>query len=630
MSPVASPTRIALLGSPNAGKTTIFNHLTGLRARTANYPGVTVTRTEGLAQTPLGPVAIEDVPGTYSLTAMSPDEQVVVDLLEGTLDGCPAPDALVVVLDATTLRRSLTLAAQALQLDRPVIVAVTMLDELEARGGELDVGALGRAVGVRVVGLTAHKGVGIAGLAAELGRPSTWPAPPVLPPVDDDELAAWAASVLAASGYRAPAADRRTAAIDRLLLHPIWGGLVFLAVMFVFFQLIFTVAAPLQDGLEWLLGVLAGWTASNLGHNVIGAFLSEAVIGGVGSVLVFVPQIALLFLIIAALESVGYMARAAYLMDRIMALTGLDGRAFVAMLSSFACAVPGIMATRTIPSSKTRIATILSAPLVPCSARLPVYVLLIGLLVPAGHRWGPVQQQGVAMFALYLVGGLSAMVSARLLRSTVLRGELVPFYLEMPPYRLPGLRSVLVIMWGSVTMFLRKAGTIIFGTAVVLWMLLAFPTRDAETAGMPPAPASAYVLEHSYAAGIGSAIEPVFAPLGFDWRIDLGLVGAMSAREVFVATLGQVAAAADPEHPATSLRQATYLDGPHRGEPLFSAPTVVALLAWFVYALQCMSTVAVMRRETGSWRWPALAFGYLFVIAYGMAFLAHEVTVWLT
>ncbi|MBK6870782.1 MAG: ferrous iron transporter B [Kineosporiaceae bacterium] len=630
MSPTTSPTRVALLGSPNAGKTTIFNHLTGLRARTANYPGVTVTRTEGLAQTPLGPVAIEDVPGTYSLSAMSPDEQVVVDLLDGTLEGCPAPDALVVVLDATTLRRSLTLAAQALAIDRPVIVALTMLDELTSRGGELDVAALGRALGVRVVGLTAHKGVGISDLAAELGRHQTWPAPPVLPPLDDDELSAWAASVLAASGYRAPAADRRTAAIDRVLLHPIWGGLVFLAVMFVFFQLIFTVAAPLQDGLEWLLGVAAGWTASTLGHNVVGAFLSEAVIGGVGSVLVFVPQIALLFLIIAALESVGYMARAAYLMDRIMAATGLDGRAFVAMLSSFACAVPGIMATRTIPSSKTRIATILSAPLVPCSARLPVYVLLVGLLVPAGNRWGPVQQQGMAMFALYLVGGLSAMISARLLRSTVLRGELVPFYLEMPPYRLPGLRSVLVTMWGSVSMFLRKAGTIIFGTAIVLWLLLAFPTRDAETLDMPPAQASAYVLEHSYAAGIGSVIEPVFEPLGFDWRIDLGLVGAMSAREVFVATLGQVAAAADPEHPATSLRAATYLDGPHRGEPLFSAPTVVALLAWFVYALQCMSTVAVMRRETGSWRWPALAFGYLLVLAYGMAFVAHEVTVWIT
>lgn len=621
-----APTRVALLGSPNAGKTTIFNHLTGLRARTANYPGVTVTRSEGTAQTPGGPVAVEDVPGTYSLSAMSPDEQVVLDLLAGDLDGCPPPDALVVVLDATTLRRSLTLAAQAIRLDQPVIVAVTMMDELIGRGGQVDLEALGRALGVRTLGLTAHKGVGMAALAAQLGSFSQWPAPPVLPPEDDDALAAWTASVLTTAGYRPPAPDRRTAAVDRVLLHPLWGGLVFLAVMFVFFQLIFTVAAPLQDGLEGLLGLLARWTASALGHGLVGAFVSEAMIGGVGSVLVFVPQIAMLFLVIAALESIGYMARAAYLMDRIMATTGLDGRAFVSMLSSFACAVPGIMATRTIPSSRTRIATIMSAPLVPCSARLPVYVLLIGLLIPPAERWGPVQVQGLAMFALYVVGGVSAMLSARILRSTLLRGELVPFYLEMPPYRIPSLRSVLLAMWGSVAMFLRKAGTIIFGTAVVLWMLLAFPSRDAETAGMPPAQASAHVLEHSYAASIGSVIEPVFAPLGFDWRIDLGLVGAVSAREVFVSTLGQVAAAADPENPTDALRAATYLDGPRQGEPLFRAPTVVALLAWFVYALQCISTVAVMRRETGSWRWPALAFGYLVVLAYAAALLAHELT----
>lgn len=625
-----SDVRVALLGSPNAGKTTLFNQLTGLRAHTGNYPGVTVTRAQGSVATAAGPVLLEDVPGTYSLAPMSPDEQVVVDLLDGTMASCPAPDGIVVVLDATTLRRSLSLAAQVLLLERPTLVAVTMLDELAARGGSVDLVALGRALGVHVVGVTALKGVGLGQLRTLLPHPDQWPAPPLAPPSDHVEQEAWLESVLAAAAYRSAAPDRRTRRVDSVLLHPVWGGIVFLVVMFLFFQTIFAVAAPIQAVLQSLLGDLSGLVTDVFGHSLVGAFLSEAVLGGVGTVLVFVPQVALLFLMISALESVGYMARAAFLMDRIMAVTGLDGRSFVAMLSSVACAVPGIMAARTIPSAKTRLATIMSAPLMPCSARLPVYVLLIGLLVPPGQRWGPVQAQGLAMFLLYLAGGLSAMVSARILRSTVLRGELVPFYLEMPPYRLPSWRSVVLTMWSSVRMFLRKAGTIIFAASVVLWVLLAFPTRDVETAGMPPQQASAYVLQHSYAATVGRAIEPVFAPLGFDWRIDLGLVGATSAREVFVSTLGQVSAATDPEHPHDALRSATYLSGPHTGEPLFTAPTIVALLAWFVYALQCSSTIVVMRRETGSWRWPALAWGYLIVVAYAAAFVAHQVTALVT
>ena len=343
--------RIALIGSPNAGKTTIFNQLTGLRAHTANYPGVTVTRSEGMAHTPAGRVAVEDVPGTYSLSAMSPDEQVVVDLLDGTLPGCPTPDALVVVLDATTLRRSLTLAAQAMARHQPTLVAVTMLDEHAVRGGRLDMPALAEALGVGVVGVIPPSGEGIAELRARLDRPQDWAEPPFPPPADSEEQTAWVRSVLAAADYHAPRPDATTRAVDDVLLHPLWGGVVFVAVMFAFFQTIFTVAAPIQDTLQRGLGWLAEQVADHVGHGFVGAFLSEAVIGGVGSVLVFVPQVALLFLLIALLEGLGYMARAAYLMDRIMAATGLDGRAFVAMLSSFACAVPGIMATRTIGSA---------------------------------------------------------------------------------------------------------------------------------------------------------------------------------------------------------------------------------------------------------------------------------------
>jgi ferrous iron transport protein B len=313
-------------------------------------------------------------------------------------------------------------------------------------------------------------------------------------------------------------------------------------------------------------------------------------------------------------------------MDRVMARTGLEGRAFVSMLSSFACAVPGIMATRTIPSSKDRIATILALPLMTCSARLPVFVLLSGLLVPESQRLGPLDARGVVLFVLYLLGGLSSLVAAAVFKATLLRDQLMPFYMEMPPYRLPSPKSVLLTTWGSARVFLLKVAKIIFATTIVLWVLLNLPARPAETAGMTQAQATAYTVDHSYGAEVGRAIEPVFAPLGFDWRIDVGLLGSLSAREVFVSTLGQVSAAENPDSPQQALQQARFTDGPRRGEPVFTAPTVVALLVFFVYALQCMSTVAAMRRETNSWRWPALAMSYMFVLAWSLAFVARQLT----
>ncbi|WNG86388.1 ferrous iron transporter B [Mycobacterium sp. ITM-2016-00317] len=431
-----------------------------------------------------------------------------------------------------------------------------------------------------------------------------------------------------AGRYRAPEPDRRSARIDRVILHPVYGSLIFVTVMFLLFQIIFTAAAPLQELIEMFFDWLGTAAGAAIPNATVAGLIRNGVIGGVGAVLVFIPQIVLLFLLIALLENVGYMSRAAFLVDRIMATTGLEGRAFVAMLSSVACAVPGIMATRTLPSSRDRIATIMAAPLMTCSARLPVYILLIGMLVDPAAGWGPVSAQGLAMLGLYFLGGASAMFTAWLFKSVVLGGDLLPFYMEMPPYRFPSAKSVLLDIWDSAKSFLRKAGTIILATSVVLWSLLNQPPRTGEIAGMDPASAAAYVVDNSYAASVGRFVEPLFAPLGFDWRICVGLIGAIAAREVFVATMGQIFG--DSQVPGEAVRTAVFTCGPHQGELVFTAPTTVALLVFFVYALLCMSTVATIRRETNSWKWPAVALCYMFGLAWGMAFLGRHVTMWLT
>lgn len=618
---VTSARRVALVGSPNAGKTSLFNHLTGLRAKTGNYPGVTVGRSVGLMTVGDVDVAVEDLPGTYSLDPISPDEQVVADVLAGGINAIDRPDAIVLVADATTLRRSITLVGQVLRLDLPTALVLTMTDELCSRRGGIDVEALTSALGVPIVAVIANRGSGIEGLRTLLGCSDAWSRPAVLPPEDAEALDAWGTSVLTAADYVSPRPDLRSGRIDRWVLHPLWGVVIFFAVMFGFFQIIFTLAAPLQDRIATALDWLGSQVDSRLGGTVLGGVFGDGVIGGVGTVLQFLPQIVLLFLLIALLENVGYMSRAAFLMDRVMARTGLEGRAFVAMLSSFACAVPGIMATRTLPSSRDRIATIVSAPLMTCSARLPVYTLLVGLLVAPQTRWWGFSAQGITMFLLYLGGGTSALLAASLFKSTILRSDLLPFTMELPPYRFPSPTAVLVAMWNAAKIFLRKAGTVILATSLVLWVLMNLPTRDAETTALPPPDATAYVLDHSYAAGIGRAIEPVFAPLGFDWRTDIALVGSLSAREVFVSTLGQVSAATNPTAPHQALVSMT----DDNGRPVFTAPTVIALMVYFMFALQCMSTVAVMRRETNSWRWPAFAFGYMFVLAWVMAFAARSI-----
>lgn len=629
--------RVVIIGSPNAGKTTLFNSLTGLRAKTGNYPGVTVARYQGELRTPAGPVVVEDLPGAYSLDPISPDEQVVADVMECSRTGEEPVAAAVVVLDATNLQRGLGLLAQVQQAGLPTLVVLSFADELIRRGGNVDVAALGRAVGARVLRIDAGARAGTRALGEALAETEAWERPVVPPPTDPAGVTAWATSVLASARYRTAAPDSRTARIDRVLLHPVWGSVAFFVVMVLFFQTIFTVATPLQDLIEAGFARLGELVRGVVPIPWLSSFLADALIGGVGAVLVFVPQIALLFVLISLLEGSGYLSRAAYLLDKVMAGIGLEGRAFVALLSSLACAIPGIMATRTLPSAKDRIATMMGAPLMTCSARLPVYVLLIGMLVPRDIRYGPLGLQGLLMFALYVLGALSAMLSAALFKAIVGRRSLpLPFYLEMPSYRLPRLRSVGIAVWDATRAFLRKVTSIILLTTAVMWALLNLPIRsdaDLAAAGVDvrdEVAVQAYVIDHSAAAAVGHAIAPVFEPLGFDWRVNVGVLSSLAAREVFVSTMGQIASASDPENPAGALAAMRHDTGPDAGQPVFTPPVTLALLVFFVYALQCMSTIGAMRRETGGWLWPAVAFGYMGVLAWVMAFLAKSLAgIWL-
>jgi len=668
---VAGALRVALAGAPNAGKTSIYNALTGLHAKTGNYPGVTVARSLGTCRIGETSLTIEDLPGAYSLNPISPDEQVVRDVLTDASQSITVPDALVVVVDATTLRRGLNFVAEALALELPTCLVVTMTDELTRRAGRLDVAALGQALGIPAVRVVGNRGIGIPELREHLTDIPSWQRPPLPAPTEPTEVASWADSILEAADYQAPQQDRITTAVDKVLLNPVLGSLVFFAIMYVFFQAIFTWAAPFQDAVEGGFGALGqlvhGWLDES--HPLLAGLLGDGLIGGVGSVLTFVPQIIIMFLIIAFLEGVGYMSRAAFLMDRIMSRAGLEGRAFVALLSSFACAIPGIMATRTLPSAKDRVATMLAAPLMTCSARLPVYVLLTSIMVPSDAKIGPLSARGTVMFALYLLGAVSAMTAAWVVKRLTDRGGvLLPFYMEMPPYRLPRPRTVLIMVWDACKGFLKKAGTVIALTTLILWVLLNVPMRSeeqfnahcsasAECAAVSAAvedPASStikdddgqvitdpeelgklleaqktsYTMDNSWAAAIGKTVQPVFEPLGFEWRVNVAILSSLAARETFVATLGQIAAAEDPEDPGAHLATMTYQKDTltnKAGDQLFNPATIAAILVFFVYALQCMATAAAMRRETGTWKWPAIAYTYMFVTAWVMAALTRVI-----
>jgi len=604
----AAPKAVALVGPPNSGKTTLFNRLTGLRQKVANFPGVTVEQHTGIATLRDGrAVRIIDLPGVYSLTARSEDEQVAHDVLTGRRDDTPRPEAVLLVLDSTNLQRHLMLAAPILSLGIPTLVILNMADDLQNRGGRLDLKALSAQLGAPVALVSARQGKGLDEVFDFLAGAMPKPEPKELPVLQDvPKCRQWAGQVGSRARYRAPVAPKWTRRLDSVLLHPVGGPLVFMAVVVLVFQTMFTYATPLHDGLQWLFDVSGNWVAKTLGASLFTSLLIDGVWKGVGSVIVFLPQVLLLFLFIGILEDSGYLARAALIADRTMAKVGLQGKSFIPLLSAYACAVPAILATRTIENKRDRFATILIAPFMTCSARLPVYTLIIAAFIPNRRLLGALlSTQTAAMLGLYVLGFVAAVVTARILKSSILKSGRAPFLLEMPAYRWPTVRSLGLRLLDRSAVFLRRAGTVILLVTVALWVLAHVPYTHGR-----PAP-----IESSVAGTIGHAIEPVIKPLGFNWKVGIGLITSLAARETIVSTLGSIYGM-DAETDRLGLQQALQHD--------LSFGGAVALLIFFAFAMQCISTIAVVRRETGGWKWPALQFAYMSFLAYAGAFVAFH------
>ena len=727
------PAYIVLTGNPNSGKTTLFNGLTGLRAKVGNYAGVTVERKEGrlLAAPAAANARVLDLPGTYSLSPQSLDEQISRDVLLHRLPELPAPSVIVVVVDASNLQRNLYYASQVIELGYPTLIALNMIDVAEENGHQIDAGKLAGELGVPVLPLVASTGQGVpelrqailASLQAPLrAKPRQFSELPALLKAEALALAgllaktfherraqAAAEALLILSNEKAlasslqhypasiqeavSAARRRLDAagvdwrgvtiegrylgvsaiqravttelappgenfsdrLDRVLTHKVWGTMIFLAIMTLMFQSIFTFARipmdALQSGVGWLGHVVGGL----IPPGDLNSLLVDGVIAGVGAVVVFLPQILLLFLFIGFLEDTGYMARAAFLMDRLMSKVGLHGKSFIPMLSSFACAIPGIMATRTIESPKDRLVTILVAPLMSCSARLPVYTLLIAACIPNLTVLGFLKLPGLTMLSMYLLGIVVALLMAWLFKKTLLKGETPMLIMELPPYKRPLLRVVVRHMWDRSKLFLRRAGTVILGINILLWFLATYP-HSAETQPVPPEqrarlktqppqapppePAAALHadtaaldsqtagarLRQSFAGRLGRLIEPAIAPLGFDWKIGIGIITSFAAREVFVSTMSIVYNVGKTEADSssmTSLAQTLQTQKWPDGSPVYTPLTAVTLMVFYVFALQCVSTVAIVRRETNSWRWPIFQWLYMGVLAWGLAFITH-------
>ncbi len=610
--------RVALVGNPNSGKTALFNALTGAHQKVANYAGVTVERKEGLIRTADGrSMSVLDLPGTYSLRARSPDEEVTRDAVLGRLAGEAPPDVIVSVADAANLRLVLRLILELKAVGRPIVLALNMYDIAQRQGLRIDLDRLQAELGVPVVPTTATRKRGIADLVAAIATAADSSA--VAPGM------AWSAPDAAALREAAREAERimkvcvrpperpdtLTGRIDAILLHPVAGLAILLALLFVMFQAVFSWATPLMDGIEASLGALGLAVATVIPDGIWQSLIVDGLISGVGSVLVFLPQILILFLFIILLEDFGYMARAAFLMDRIMGGAGLHGRAFIPLLSSFACAIPGVMAARVIDSKRDRLTTIMVAPLMTCSARIPVYTLIIAAFIPNQTVWGFANMQGLVMFGLYAAGILSALAVSFVIRRIFWRGAVEPFMMELPAYKTPDVRSVLFNLWLRARIFLERAGRIILPLMVLVWALSTFP--------YPPEGATQPAIDYSFAGMMGRALEPLFAPIGFNWQMVIALIPGMAAREVAVAALGTVYAVADPESATAVL--ATTLAGQ------WSLATGLAFLAWYVFAPQCVATLGVVKRETNSWKWMWVMVAYMFGLAYLAAFLTFRVAV---
>ncbi len=597
-----------LIGPPNSGKSTLFNRLTGMRQKVANYPGVTVEKRIGRARLSNDQeVTLVDLPGVYGLHPRSEDEQVSCDVLTGRMAGLARPDAVVLILDSTNLGRHLTLAAPILSLGIPTLIALNMADDLRSRGGQIDTAALSRQTGCPVALISAKTGEGTAAVQDFLKGALGIPRPIELPILSDvPNCRAWSARLGGRASYRPPVAARWTRRLDGVFLHPVAGPLIFALVVIAVFQTIFTAAVPLMDGVETLVAASGEGIGRLLPDSWLRSLLLEGVWAGVGSVVVFLPQILLLFLFIGILEDSGYMARAALIADRTMAMAGLQGKSFIPLISAYACAVPAIMASRTIENKRDRIATILIAPFMTCSARLPVYTLVIAAFIPERPLLGPfLGLQAATMIGLYVIGFLAAVLTAWILKSSILRSSGTPFMLEMPPYRMPDLRSLALRLLDRAKIFLRRAGTVILATTIILWCLASVPLRDGAR---PP-------IGQSVVGTIGRTIEPLIEPLGFNWKIGVGLITSLAAREVIVGTLGTIYGMEAGEG-SVELQAALQAD--------LSLAGAMALLVFFAFAMQCMSTVAVVRRETGGWKWPAIQFAYMTAVAYLAAFIAYQ------
>ncbi|GHA08444.1 ferrous iron transporter B [Novosphingobium arvoryzae] len=598
----------ALVGNPNAGKSALFNALTGARQKIANYPGVTVERKAGRLTLPSGEaIELTDLPGSYGLNATSPDEEVTRRVILGELPGEPAPQVLVVVLDASNLEQHLVFAQEVIALGRPTVVALNMVDLAERDGLVIDPAALADALGVPVIPTVAVRRRGLDELAAAIAVAEDRPAEHHRPHTTLTERRLTAHAIAEGAIVSETARHRMHAKLDRLFLHPWLGPLILFALLFVVFQAVFSWATPFADALEGGIGALSDLARAHLPEGLPRDLLTEGVLAGVGSVVVFLPQIVILFFFILAMEASGYMARAAFLMDRLMAGVGLSGRSFIPLLSSFACAIPGIMATRSITDSKDRLTTILIAPLMTCSARLPVYAVIIAAFIPNRAVLPGVGLQGLVLLGLYVFGIVAAMLVALVLRRSVTKGAASGFIMELPKYQMPRLGDLALGLWQRAWVFLRRAGTIIFIVTVALWILLNFP-RAGEGENQ---------VDASIAGKIANGLAVVVEPIGFNRDIALSLIPAMAAREVAVSSLATSYAvgADDEEEQAAELGERLKAD--------WSLPTALAFLAWFVFAPQCMSTIAVTRRETNGWKWPIVMLLYLFGLAYVFAGLTY-------
>ena len=623
---------LALVGNPNCGKTALFNLLTGSRQKVANYAGVTVERKEGKLTTPSGKtLRVLDLPGTYSLHPRSPDERVTHDVLYGRAIGEKRPDLVVCVVDATNLRRSLRLVLSVKRLGLPCVVAVNMQDLGRARGLHLDLDALSRELGLPVVGTVGIKGGGDGALRALLDDAALWRRTSLLPGASS-AASTNTADLHSADGDHAVVQSllKRLALddlvphttsdrLDRVLLHPVVGPILLAVVLFLIFQAVFSWSVVPMDAIKnatlWLGNLVGGLLSAGGVWDWVKSLVVDGVIAGAGGVIVFLPQIIILFFFILVLEESGYLPRAAFLLDRIMGGVGLSGRSFIPLLSSFACAIPGIMATRSIANPRDRLVTIMIAPLMTCSARLPVYALLIGAFIPRRTVWGAFDQQGLVLFALYVAGIAGSLAVAWVLKRFSARGQIRTLMMELPNYHLPNLRNVAIGLWQRVVIFMKRVGGVILTLTVALWFLASFPGA--------PEGATRPAIEYSLAGKLGHALAVVFEPIGFNWQISIALVPGLAAREVAVSSLATVYALS-----STATQDTAQALSPLIAQS-WSLATALSLLAWYVFAPQCLSTLATVKRETGGWTMPLVMAGYLFALAYAASFITYRVALWM-